>query len=90
MQIHGIVMTADLVEAPNDPDAVEIHLMVQGVKPGQPRRIVIPMSVLIEQPDIEAETIRGHGFEAEVSEESPKRWVVETIQFAARRVLRPE
>lgn len=90
MQMHGIVMTADLVEAPNDPDSVEIQLMVQGVKPGQPRRFIIPMSVLIEQPDIEAETIRGHGFEAEVVEESPKRWVAESISFAARRVLRPD
>jgi hypothetical protein len=83
-------MTADLVEDPNDPEAVEVHLMVQGVRPGQPRRIVIPMAVLLAQPDIEAETIRGHGFEAEVVEEGPKRWVVETIQFAARRVLRPD
>jgi hypothetical protein len=90
MQMHGIVMTAELVEAPNDPNSVEVHLMVQGVKPGQPRRVVIPMSVLVAQPDIEPEAIRGHGFEAEVIEEGPKRWIVESIQFAARSVLRPE
>ena len=48
------------------------------------------MDLLIAQPEIDPETIAGHAFDAEVRQEGPKRWVVESISFAARRVLRPE
>jgi len=90
MHMHGIVMTATLAEAPGDADRVEMHLLVQGVGPGQPRRIVVPMEILIAQPEVEPESIAVHAFDADVHEEAPKRWVAEAITFAARRVLRPE
>ena len=90
MHVHGIVMTATLEEVAGDADLVEMHLVVQGVGPGQPRRVVVSMDLLIAQPEIDPETIAGHAFDAEVRQEGPKRWVVESISFAARRVLRPE
>jgi hypothetical protein len=90
MHIHGIVMTATLAEVVGDADRVEMHLVVQGVGPGQPRRVVVPMKILIAEPEIEPESVVGHAFDAEVREEGPKRWVVDAISFASRRVLRPE
>ena len=90
MHMHGIVMTATLEEVEDDAELVELLLTVQGVGPGQPRKIVVPMPLLIAQPDIDPETVAGHAFEAEVHQERPKRWVADTISFAARRVLRPE
>lgn len=90
MHLHGIVMTATLEEDPADPDRVEMHLLVQGVGPGQPRKLVVPMEILVAQPDIEPESIRGHAFEAEVREAAPKRWITDAITFMTNRVLRPE
>jgi hypothetical protein len=90
MYVHGIVMTATLEEVAGNADLIELHLVVQGVGPGQPRRIVVPMDLLIAQPEIEPESVVGHAFEAEVQQDGPKRWVAETISFAARRILRPE
>lgn len=90
MHIHGIVMTAALEEVAGDADLVEMHLAVQGVGPGQPRKFVLPMALLIAHPEIDPETTAGHAFEAEVRQEGPKRWVADSISFAARRVLRPE
>lgn len=90
MQLHGIVMTATLEEEPPGSDQVELRLLVQGVGPGQPRRIVIPMDLLVANPDIDPETIQGHAFQADVSEIAPKRWVASEISFAQNRVLRPE
>jgi hypothetical protein len=90
MHVHGIVMTAALEEAAGNADLVELHLAVQGVGPGQPRKVVVPMDLLIAQPEIEPESVVGHAFEAEVRQEGPKRWIVESISFATRRVLRPE
>lgn len=83
-------MSATLEEDPSDPDRVEMVIVAQGVGPGQPRRVVVPMEILVSNPDIEPETVAGHSFEAEVHELAPKRWVAESVGFAARRVLRPE
>ena len=88
MHLHGIVMKADLEENPPGGDVVEMVVWVQGVRPGQPRKLVIPMPLLVENPEIEPESILGHAFQAEVSEESPKRWVVTAIGFGENRVLR--
>lgn len=90
MHVHGIVMTAELAEDPEDAERVEMRLLVQGVGRGQPRRFAIPMEVLVENPEIEPETIQGHAFQAEVEEVAPKRWVASQIAFASNRVLRDE
>jgi hypothetical protein len=42
MHLRGIVQAADLEENPPGSDRIELVLRVQGVGPGQPRRIVIP------------------------------------------------
>ncbi len=90
MHMHGIIMTATLEENPPGSETVEIVAYVQGVGRGQPRKIVFPMPFLVENPEIEPETIQGHAFQAEVEEESPKRWVVTAFGFGENRVLREE
>jgi hypothetical protein len=88
MFIRGIVQTAGLAENPPGSDVIEMVLKVQGVGPGQPRTIVVPLDLLVADPTLDPESVAGHGFEAEVVEAEPKRWVVESITFAGRRVLR--
>ena len=90
MHIYGIVMTADLKVDPADPEKVEMLLAVQGVGRGQPRKIVVPMAILVAIPEIDPEVVKGHAFQAEVDEEAPGRWVASAIGFAENRVLRPE
>ena len=88
MLIRGIAQTAALEENPPGSDTIEMVLRVQGVGPGQPRRLVIPMELLIEDPSLDPENVAGHGFQAEVVEDEPGRWVVREIAFADSRVLR--
>lgn len=90
MQMRGIVMSATLDENPPDSGVVEMNIRVQGVGPGQPRRIVLPFSILIQDESLEPESIQGRGFLAEVTEGSDKRWHVVQIVFAQGRVLRDE
>jgi hypothetical protein len=90
MHLHGIIQTAELEEYPPGSDRVEMILRVQGVGPGQPRRIVVPYEILLQDSEIEPELVAGHAFEAEVQEDTPgsNRWITSGISFAARRVLR--
>ena len=90
MHLRGIVQTAALEERAAGSDEVDLVLKVQGVGPGQPRKIVVPFELLLQDEGLEPEAVEGHGFEAEVEEESPKRWVVRVVSFANRRVLRAE
>lgn len=90
MQLRGIVMSATLDENPPDSGIVEMTIRVQGVGAGQPRRIVLPFAILIQDETLEPESIQGHGFLAEVVEGSDKRWHVVEIVFAQGRVLRNE
>ncbi len=90
MHLRGIVRSAELQEHPPGSDAIEMVLRLQGVGPGQPRTIVVPYTLLLDDPEIDAETILGHGFEADVDHDPEARWVASAIAFAGRRVLRPE
>lgn len=90
MQLRGIIQSAELVEESPGSDRVAMLVVVQGVGPGQPRRLVIPHELLLRDESLDPDAIGGHGFEAEVEEEAPKRWVVRSIAVAPRRVLRPE
>ena len=65
-------------------------LRVQGVGAGQPRRIVIPFDLLLQDQDIEPEAVAGHAFQAEVIEAEPKRWLVTAIAFTHHRILRKD
>ena len=88
MQIRGIVQTAELQENPPGSDRIEMILWGQGVGPNKPRQIVIPFDLLVLDPSLDPENVRGHGFQAEISQDEDGRWVVEEIGFATGRVLR--
>jgi len=87
MQLKGIVRVAELVENPPDSGRIELQLRLQGVGPGQPRLIVVPYSLLIEEESLDPDQILGCSFQAEVEDEGG-RWLVNSIHFAGR-VLRP-
>src|SRR5690349_13705164 len=90
MRMRGIVQAADLQENPPGSDAIEMVLHVQGVGPGQPRRIILPFALLLADPALEPDAVVGHGFEAEVvaDDTAPTRWVVVEISLGGGRVLR--
>jgi hypothetical protein len=89
MRIHGIVRIATLEENPPGSDRIEMRIRVQGVRPDQPRLLVVPYELLLGDEALEPEQVQGKGFEAEVSEDESSRWVVSEIAFATGRVLRP-
>jgi hypothetical protein len=89
MILHGFVMSAELSEESPGSDRIELTLRIQGVGPGQPRRIVVPYEFLLDDPSIDAEDVVGRGFEAEVEQVGPSRWEVRRLTLAAR-VLRPK
>ena len=88
MQIRGIVRTATLEENPPGSDQIEMVLRIQGVGPGQPRLLVVPYSLLLEDPDLDPDVIQGKGFQAEIADPGSGRWTVTEIAFASGRVLR--
>lgn len=90
MLLHGIVMKAELVESPAGGDSVDLALVLQGVGPAQPRQVYIPFSMLLEDPTIDPDSLRGHGIEAEVSLDDSERWLVSSLRVKPKRVLRPE
>jgi hypothetical protein len=88
MRIRGIVRVATLEENPPGSDRIEMLIRVQGVRPDQPRLLVIPHDVLLRDSALEPELVQGKAFEAEVNEDPSGRWVIAEIAFAADRVLR--
>jgi hypothetical protein len=88
MRIHGIVRIATLEENPPGSDRIEMHIRVQGVRPDQPRLLVVPYELLLGDQTLEPDQVQGKGFDAEVSEDAPARWIVSEIAFATGRVLR--
>jgi hypothetical protein len=88
MHLHGIVMAAELVEEPPESGRIEMALRIQGVGPGQPRRIIVPFERMLSDPSLEPDLVAGKAFQAEVIEVESKRWEVVEIAFAERRILR--
>ena len=88
MRIKGIVRIATLEENPPGSDQIEMLIRVQGVRPDQPRLLVVPYELLLGDQTLEPEQVQGKGFEAEVNEGPDGRWVVAEIMFATGRVLR--
>jgi len=88
MQLRGIVRAASLEENPPGTDRIEMVLRVQGVRPGQPRILVVPYELLVEDESLDPDQVQGKGFQAEAVEDGSGRWVVEAIAIAAGRVLR--
>ena len=88
MRIRGIVRVATLQENPPGSEQIEMQIKVQGVRPEQPRLLVVPYDLLLGDELLEPEHVQGKGFEAEVNESTDGRWVVAEIAFATGRVLR--
>jgi hypothetical protein len=88
MRIRGIVRTATLEESPSGSEYIEMVLRAQGVGAGQPRLLIVPYDVLLQDPSLDPELIQGKGFQAEVVEDEAGRWVVLEISLASGRVLR--
>jgi hypothetical protein len=88
MRVRGIVQSAELAEDPGGSDRVEMILWVQGVGRDQPRRLVIPFELLLQDSSLDPENVCGHGFQAEVDEAEPGRWIIREVGFASGRVLR--
>jgi hypothetical protein len=89
MRIRGIVRTATLEEHPPGSDQITMLIRVQGVRPEQPRLLVIPYELLLADPELGPDEIQGKGFEAEVNEDQAGQWIVAEIALASGRVLRP-
>jgi hypothetical protein len=85
MTLHGFIMSAELAE--DSQGEIELTLRIQGVGPGQPRRIVVPYAVLLADPSIDADDVVGRGFEAEVEQAGASRWEVSRLTLAGK-VLR--
>jgi hypothetical protein len=80
MRVRGIVQSAELQDDPAGGDRVEMLLRVQGVGPDQPRRLVVPFAVLVDDTTLDPDALRGRGFEAEVGQDEGGRWVVGEIR----------
>ena len=89
MRLRGVIMSAELAENPPDSGRIELHLRLQGVGPGQPRRVVVPYEMLLADESLDPDAVAGHGFQAE-ADELDGRWVVTHLALAANRVLRPD
>jgi len=87
MLLHGFIMSAELAENPPGSERIELLLRIQGVGPGQPRRIIVPYAYLLADPSLDADDLTGRGFEAEVEPAGPSRWEVVRLGLAGR-VLR--
>ncbi len=90
MKLRGIVQTATLEETSPDSEIIEMVLKVQGVGPGQPRKLVVPYELLLQDETLDPESIAGRGFEAEVEQDAAARWIVAQIVFASRDLRRPD
>jgi hypothetical protein len=88
MRIRGIVRTATLEENPSGSDRIEMVLRAQGVGAGQPRLLIVPYDILLQDPSLDPELIQGKGFLAEVVKDETGRWIVVEISLASGRVLR--
>ena len=89
MQLRGIIRTAVLQERPEASGQIELSLLVQGVGPGQPRRLIIPHALLVADESLDPDVMGGCSFAAEVELDPQGRGVVGQIVLAAR-VLRPD
>ena len=88
MHLRGIIQSAELVETEPGSEAIEMVIRVQGVGAGQPRKLVIPYALLLQDESLDPDEIARRGFEADVEQGADGRWAVTQIAFASR-VLRP-
>ncbi|MGE3820081.1 MAG: hypothetical protein AB7I30_11705 [Isosphaeraceae bacterium] len=89
MVLKGFIREALLQEHPEGSESVEMILKVQGVGPNQPRVVIVPFPLLLDQPELEPETVKGRSFAAEVEPDDEGRWIVQALNLAGR-ALRDE
>jgi hypothetical protein len=87
MRIHGIIQSAEYSEDPPDSGQIEMVIRVQGVGRDQPRRLVIPMEILLENQELEPDSVRGRSFEADVEQDANRKWVVTRLGMAVKDML---
>jgi hypothetical protein len=87
MLIRGIIQSAEYAEDPPDSGQIEMLIRVQGVGRDQPRRLVIPMELLLENQALEPDSVRGRSFEAEVEQAPNGKWIVTRLGIAVKDVL---
>jgi hypothetical protein len=90
MHLHGLIQSARLEENPRESDTIEMVLKVQGVGPSQPRTLVIPFELLVQDEMLDPDAIARRAFDAEVEQDPAGRWVVRSIAFASRVLREPE
>lgn len=89
MHLRGIVQTAVLEETTPGSGEIEMILRVQGVGAGQPRKLIIPFALLLQDESLDPDLVSGRAFEADV-EPNEQRWIVSRIAFASRVLRKPE
>ena len=85
---EGLYGLATLEENPPGSDRIEMVLRVQGVKPGQPRVLVVPYELLLGDESLDPDQVLGKGFEAEATQDESGRWVVVAMTVGSSRALR--
>jgi len=86
--IKGFIRHAELREDPADADRVQLIASVQGVGPGQPRKILIPFEILVTHDELDADHMAGRAFRAEFETVDNGAGVVTAIEVGPSRVLR--
>ena len=88
MTLRGFIRSAELLQDPHDENRVHLTASVQGVGPGQPRRILIPFEILLTLDDLDPDTVGGRAFRAEVETVENGTGIVTAIEVGPGRVLR--
>ncbi len=88
MTIKGFIQSADLLQDPADENKVMLLARVQGVGQGQPRKILIPFELLVQQEDLDPDNMVGRAFLAHYDEVIQATAIINSIEVGPGRVLR--
>lgn len=86
MTLKGMVRDSELRERPVGSDFVELAIKVQGVGPDQPRTLIVPFEMLLENPELGPDEVKGRSFAAEAELDEEGRWVVTALTLAGRKL----
>jgi len=88
MTIRGFIRSAELLQDPASEDRVNLLAAVQGVGPGQPRKILIPFEILVAQDDLDPDQLAGRAFRAEILCVENGMGIIAAIEVGPGRILR--
>jgi len=88
MTIRGFIRSAELLQDPASEDRVNLLAAVQGVGPGQPRKILIPFEILVAQDDLDPDQLAGRAFRAEILCVENGTGIIAAIEVGPGRILR--